>query len=167
MHFDIFLQYFNGLGIVTILIVFLRLLYRPILIVSHSTNPSFVQTALNTRIIMLRKRRSRLPVEQISWRILFQQLTRSDLIDRLVQRLHLAMRLSFLFGSIRHTNIGTFTADSLDWLSLLFLVVTMLRQSLLFRVDCTRRPSVIWFAGLRGRNVGIVKSMHRSVVGIS
>lgn len=85
MQFKVLLQYIYRFGIVIVFVVLLCLVNHGVLVLSNCTDATLVQTALDRRVVVLRKRRPGLPVEQVPGRVLFQELARFYLLRRFIQ----------------------------------------------------------------------------------
>ncbi len=134
-------EYFDWFLILVVFVKLFCLLNHCILIISHHTHLTFVQTGLYRWIIVLRKRWSGLPVK-VSRRILLEKLTRANFVCWFVERCGSSQSL-FLLSWVGHSDVRTFTTHPTN---VPLLLCVTLRDRLFTKVIAY--TSIVRFSGL-------------------
>lgn len=72
VQLDVLFQNLDRLGVIVVLVVLLCLLNQTVLLLPHCTDTTLMQARLNRRVVVLRQRRTRLPVKEVTRRVLLQ-----------------------------------------------------------------------------------------------
>lgn len=72
MQLDVLFQNLDRLGVIVVFVVLLCLLNQTVLLLPHCTDTTLMQARLNRRVVVLRQRRTRLPVKEVTRRVLLQ-----------------------------------------------------------------------------------------------